>query len=190
MPRKLEFDRDAAIGAAADAFWEKGYAATSLDDLTDRLGIGRASLYNAFGDKRALLIEAIDSYVSDARASLNEALASNKPGKKAIADVLRNAVMVEGEGGRGCMCVTVGMELKGDDEQVRRVIVANIERMEDTFFALLKRGQGDGSVRKDVDPRASAQAVTALVIGIQAMKRIGVSAAVVKAAAEAQLELL
>jgi TetR/AcrR family transcriptional regulator, transcriptional repressor for nem operon len=190
MPRKLEFDRDAAVEAAAQTFWEKGYGATSLDDLTDRLGIGRASLYNAFGDKRALLLEAMNSYVSDARQSLNEALASHKPGKAALSDVLEGAASCEGQAAQGCMCVNVGVELHGEDEEIQRAIVANIERMEDTFFALIKRGQGDGSVRKDIDPRASARTVVTLVVGIHSMKRIGMAPAVLQAAVRAQLAML
>jgi TetR/AcrR family transcriptional regulator, transcriptional repressor for nem operon len=190
MPRKLEFDRDAAVEAAAETFWEKGYVATSLDDLTDRLGIGRASLYNAFGDKRALLLEALNVYVGDARASLNEALASNKPGKAALADVLEGVASCEGQAAQGCMCVNVGVELRGEDVEIQRAIAANIERMEDTFFSLIKRGQGDGSVRADIDPRASARAVAALVVGIHSMKRIGVAPAVMQAAARAQVALL
>jgi TetR/AcrR family transcriptional regulator, transcriptional repressor for nem operon len=190
MPRKLEFDRDAAIEAAAETFWEKGYGATSLDDLTERLGIGRASLYNAFGDKRALLLEALDAYVSDARQSLNEALASHKSGKAALADVLEGVTNCEGRSAQGCMCVNVGVELHGGDTDIQRAIVANIERMEDTFFSLIKRGQGDGSVRKDLDPRESARTVAALVVGIHSMKRIGVAPTVLKAAARAQLAML
>jgi TetR/AcrR family transcriptional regulator, transcriptional repressor for nem operon len=190
MPRKLEFDRDAAVEAAAEAFWEKGYGATSLDDLTDRLGIGRASLYNAFGDKRALLLEAMNAYLSDSTRQLNEALANHRPGKVALADALEAVASCEGRAAMGCMCVNVGVELHGQDEDIQRAIVANIERMEDTFFALIKRGQGDGSVRTDVDPRASARAVAALVVGIHSMKRIGVSPVVMQAAARAQVALL
>jgi TetR/AcrR family transcriptional regulator, transcriptional repressor for nem operon len=190
MPRKLEFDRDEAVAAAAETFWEKGYGATSLDDLTDRLGIGRASLYNAFGDKRTLLIEAMNSYVSEARQALNEALASNKPGKTALSDVLIGTSDCSGKAVQGCMCVNVGVELRGEDPEVQRAVVANIERMEDTFFALIKRGQSDGSVKAKVDAREAARAVSALVIGVQSMKRIGVAPSVIEAAVRAQIALL
>jgi TetR/AcrR family transcriptional regulator, transcriptional repressor for nem operon len=190
MPRQLEFDRSAAVQAAADTFWEKGYSATSLDDLTERLGIGRASLYNTFGDKRALLIEALDAYVAYSHQILNEALASNKSGKEALSDIVLGTADCSAQGSRGCMCVNIGAELQGEDPEIQKTIAANIARMEDTFFALLKRGQSDGSVRGDVLPRDIASTLTALVVGIHSMKRIGLSPVVIQAAAKAQLALL
>jgi TetR/AcrR family transcriptional regulator, transcriptional repressor for nem operon len=190
VPRKLEFDRDEAVAAAAETFWEKGYGATSLDDLTDRLGIGRASLYNAFGDKRQLLLESMNAYVNNARNSLNEALASTKPGRDAIAEVLQGACAYDGTSKQGCMCVNIGVELHGEDPEIQRAIVANIERMEDTFYALAKRGMADGSVKRLSDARDVARAITTFVVGIHSMKRIGVAQSVIAAAAHAQIALL
>jgi TetR/AcrR family transcriptional regulator, transcriptional repressor for nem operon len=190
MPRKLEFDRDEAVAAAAETFWEKGYGATSLDDLTDRLGIGRASLYNAFGDKRQLLIESMNSYVSNARAGLNEALASTKSGRDAISEVLEGVALDDFQSQRGCFCVNVGVELHGEDPEIQRAIVANIERMEDTFYALAKRGMADGSIRATADARVLAQAIATFVVGANSMKRIGVAPSVIEAAVRAQIALL
>ncbi|WP_155737462.1 TetR/AcrR family transcriptional regulator, partial [Agrobacterium tumefaciens] len=62
MARPREFDRDAALEKALRVFWSKGFAATSTDDLREAMGIGRQSLYGAFGDKRKLYLEALDAY--------------------------------------------------------------------------------------------------------------------------------
>lgn len=62
MARPREFDRDAALEKALRVFWAKGFAATSTDDLRVAMGIGRQSLYGAFGDKRTLYLEALDTY--------------------------------------------------------------------------------------------------------------------------------
>src|SRR5689334_10845246 len=62
MARPREFDRELALHCATRVFWAKGFASTSTDDLIEAMGIGRQSLYNAFGDKRALYLEALDSY--------------------------------------------------------------------------------------------------------------------------------
>jgi TetR/AcrR family transcriptional repressor of nem operon len=59
---KREFDRELALEYATRVFWAKGFAATSTDDLIEAMGIGRQGLYNAFGDKRALYLEALRSY--------------------------------------------------------------------------------------------------------------------------------
>ncbi len=61
--RPRGFDRDAALEAAMFLFWRKGFAATSMNDLCDAMGIGSPSLYAAFGSKEALYLEAIAHYV-------------------------------------------------------------------------------------------------------------------------------
>ena len=62
MVRPREFDRDAALDRAMQVFWAKGFAATSTEDLVAAMGIGRQSLYNAFGDKRRLYLESLEAY--------------------------------------------------------------------------------------------------------------------------------
>ncbi len=66
MPRPREFDEGAVVAAARDEFWTRGYAATSVDDLTTVTGLGKGSLYGAFGDKHGLFVRALDDYVTSA----------------------------------------------------------------------------------------------------------------------------
>jgi AcrR family transcriptional regulator len=61
--RPREFDRDAALEAAMLVFWRKGFAATSMNDLCDAMGVRSPSLYAAFGSKETLYLEAIEHYV-------------------------------------------------------------------------------------------------------------------------------
>jgi len=61
--RPREFDRDAALDAAMLLFWRKGFAATSMHDLCDVMGVRSPSLYAAFGSKEALYLEAVERYV-------------------------------------------------------------------------------------------------------------------------------
>ncbi|MFC7740644.1 TetR/AcrR family transcriptional regulator [Nocardiopsis composta] len=60
--RPRAFDRDAALAAAVRLFWERGYEAVSLSDLTAAMGIRTGSLYAAFGDKKKLFTEAVQAY--------------------------------------------------------------------------------------------------------------------------------
>ena len=62
MARQKEFDREEALDRAMAAFWSKGYAATSIEDLVAHMGIQRGSLYGTFGDKRRLFLAALDRY--------------------------------------------------------------------------------------------------------------------------------
>ncbi|MEA2965178.1 MAG: TetR/AcrR family transcriptional regulator, transcriptional repressor for nem operon, partial [Alphaproteobacteria bacterium] len=59
MARPREFDRDEALERAMSVFWSKGFAATSTSDLVEAMQIGRQSMYDSFGDKRALYLEAL-----------------------------------------------------------------------------------------------------------------------------------
>ena len=63
MPRPREFDESDVVAAARDEFWSRGYAATSVDDLTAVTGLGKGSLYGAFGDKHGLFLRALDDYI-------------------------------------------------------------------------------------------------------------------------------
>ena len=62
MARPREFDRDGAVERAMSVFWRKGYAATSTDDLLRAMNIGRQSMYDTFGDKHRLYLEALEKY--------------------------------------------------------------------------------------------------------------------------------
>ena len=62
MPRAKCFDRNDALEKAMKAFWSRGYEATSMQDLVDCMGINRGSLYNTFGGKHELFLEALDHY--------------------------------------------------------------------------------------------------------------------------------
>jgi TetR/AcrR family transcriptional regulator, transcriptional repressor for nem operon len=174
MARTLEFNREAVVAAAADSFREKGYGATSLDDLTGHLGIGRASLYNTFGDKRGLFIEALSAYINEA----------------ALAEFLERNADCQGQAGYGCLAINVGFELNGADSQIGQAVVSSLERIEDTVMTLIRRGQSDGSVRESVNADEAARAITALIVGMHGMKRIGVAPSVVLGAARAQLAML
>ena len=66
MPRPRKFDETDVVAAARDEFWSRGYAATSVDDLTSATGLGKGSLYGAFGDKHGLFLRALDDYIGTA----------------------------------------------------------------------------------------------------------------------------
>src|SRR5215475_15343375 len=82
--RPRAFDPDAALARAVDAFWDAGFAATSLDDLSVATGMNRPSLYGAFGDKQALYRKALDQYRAMGEEALAQALARDVPLDEAL----------------------------------------------------------------------------------------------------------
>ncbi|MDF2694591.1 MAG: Transcriptional regulatory protein [Labilithrix sp.] len=106
MARQKEFDRDDALGRALQVFWDKGYEATSTDDLLKAMGIGRQSMYDTFGDKHRLFIEALERYNAESSAALAERLSAGESPLTALESALF-AIADESAASRarGCMGV-------------------------------------------------------------------------------------
>jgi AcrR family transcriptional regulator len=106
MGRPREFDREAALEAALQVFWRKGYLATSMNDLCDAMGIRSPSLYAAFGSKEDLYIEAVHRYSAAADRLIWDHIADGPTGREGMRKVLLAAAEVlSGAAGNpsGCM---------------------------------------------------------------------------------------
>src|SRR5690349_21698419 len=122
MARPKDFNRDEVLKRAMLVFWEKGYEATSTEDLLRAMGIGRQSMYDTFGDKRRLYLEALERYQAESGASLIERLQAGESPLLAIEQTLL-AVASESpaERARGCMYVSSIVELATKDPEVASI---------------------------------------------------------------------
>lgn len=91
MARTKEFDPDAALQSALELFWRRGYEATSMADLVEHLGIGRASIYATFGNKHELYLKALDRYGESRDPALLDALSKPGPALPAVRAVVRGS---------------------------------------------------------------------------------------------------
>ena len=112
--RPRGFDMDVALRVALSVFWRHGYAATSLDDLTDAMGLSRSSFYAAFGSKHDVLLAAVTSYADGVFAELEEIAASGRSPTVALRAVLDTMARPSG-GSEGCLLVNSVTELAPDD---------------------------------------------------------------------------
>jgi TetR/AcrR family transcriptional repressor of nem operon len=170
VPRIREFDTDAAERAAMELFWEQGYEATSVDDLVARLGIGRGSLYAAFGSKHALYLKALDRYrceqMGGALAALDDPAAPLKP-------TLRRffAALVEDSLGepprRGCFMVNATTERAACDAAVAARVRENATALEQTLERAVRGAQARGEVPSDKNARALARFLVMAVQGLR-----------------------
>lgn len=100
MARLREFDKEKALEAAMELFWEKGFEATSLTDLTSRMGIQRPSLYAAFGDKTELFEAALRKYMGSHASYVRTRLQKHATVKEAFRSYFESLVEAEYQGGR------------------------------------------------------------------------------------------
>lgn len=153
------------------AFWARGYKATSLEDLCQATGLSRSSLYAAFGGKRSLLHRALARYEENAVVRINAALAKPLPVREAIAGFIDELIdrIVAGPGRAGCFIGNCAAELAGDRPTAARVR-QSLARVEDAFREGLARGLSRGEIAAGADVDSLARF---LVSGIQGLRLVG-----------------
>ncbi|MDL4821453.1 TetR/AcrR family transcriptional regulator [Actinomadura opuntiae] len=174
MARPKQFDPEVAVGQAMDVFWRKGYAATTPQDLVDALGIGKGSLYNAFGSKHGLYERALRRYRDTQTAELVEML--DQPGsvKERLGKTLRALVEMDlaDPDRRGCMAVNAAAELAGVDEEAAAHVRRMLDRAEGAFRALIEEGQRSGEIDPGRDAAALGSLLMNTLVGMRVVARV------------------
>ncbi|MGG4204835.1 TetR/AcrR family transcriptional regulator [Paenibacillus jamilae] len=173
MVRPREFDEDQALNAAMQIFWEKGFEATSLSDLTSKMGIQRPSIYAAFGDKKQLFEAALRKYTQSHAAYVRSRLQSNSSVKEAFYNFFGGIVAEEYEDGpnRGCFCINTMVELAPHDERFEILTREHQMYLSAVFQETLERGIRSGELEASMDARARAHTMVSLLIGITVMMK-------------------
>jgi TetR/AcrR family transcriptional repressor of nem operon len=173
MARSKEFDEEHALASAMDLFWRQGYENTSLEDLMQEMGIARQSLYDTFGDKRALYLKAMAFYRERTNSSLCETLTSAPSVKEGVTRILLGLVAESREQhARGCLLLSANMERAVDDEEIATFLTDNQAEVESIFTEALRRGQRGGELRTGADAGALARFFVATIQGMRAMARL------------------
>lgn len=190
MPRTKEFEPGEALDAAMQLFWRKGYAATSLRDLLDGMGIGYGSLYNTFGDKHALFLASLDRFRELRTSWIDEVLEDS--GLSGIEEVFRRTVdgLVGFEPRRGCLLANTAVELGPHDAEVAAKISRYVRHTEAVFERAVIRAQEAGEIPVDRDPRALARFLVNALHGLRVLARVGTDRAVLEDAVRVALDVL
>jgi TetR/AcrR family transcriptional regulator, transcriptional repressor for nem operon len=171
MARPKEFDPGAAMREAMEAFWERGYHATSVSDLLSEMKLNRGSLYGTFGDKKHLFLATLAEYEKQSREMMRQTLEQPGPARRAIEQWAMDAAkMCAGESGlRGCLGVKAAMEMAPQDKDVAEW-VRSITRARDQLLAkAVRRGQQAGEINVKLDPRVVARALNASLAGLKVL---------------------
>lgn len=175
--RPRSFDREAALEQALRTFWEHGYDGTSVADLTRAMGIGPPSLYAAFGDKRTLFEEVVESYVTRYGVFLRHALDEEPTARAAMARILREAADEYTRPGRppGCMVISITGNSAESSEAAASLLRAKRARNTEMFTERIRAGIAAGELPADTDAAALARLVSAVMQGMSQQARDGAS---------------
>ena len=168
LGRPRGFDAEAALRVAVDVFWQQGYEATSLEALSDAMGLSRSSFYACFGSKHALLMAAVRRYADDRYASLTERVAACSDPREATRAMLAVIADVDG-GSRGCLFVNAVAELAPGDDELVAFAQSHTARVGALMTATLCRL---GCAESEASERAGA--LLALVMGVTTLRKTGV----------------
>jgi AcrR family transcriptional regulator len=177
MVRPKEFDRDAAVERAMSVFWSKGYAATSTDDLLQAMQIGRQSMYDTFGDKRRLYVEALKRYQQESVAGHIKRLrsvASPLAGIEALVVGVISSDRTTRE--KGCMGVGAICEFGTADPELADLRVKSGNMLHKALSERLRDAQAVGEIAETVDIERAARFVETTMFGLQVAAKAGESA--------------
>lgn len=171
MPRPRAFDEATALDAAIHRFWADGFAATSMRDLGDAMGLGQASVYNAFGDKRALFAQCLDHYLDTTMSVRIRRLETSLPPRQAIETFLMEIVERSLETRLGCLLANAAVEVAPHDAGIAEVVAERMRELEAFFRRCLLAGHQDGSIRRGIDPDDTARLLLTTVMGLRVLAR-------------------
>ena len=172
MARPREFDEAAVLDAAVACFWGRGFSATSVRDLAGEMGLAGASLYNAFGDKRALFRRALETYVEQGIGARIARLADLPP-RAALegffAEVVEKSLTDADR--RGCMLINAAAEITSDDPELRTAVADVLSWIEAYFRSQAAAAQAEGTISAHLSAEDVARLLLCSLIGLRVLAR-------------------
>jgi TetR/AcrR family transcriptional regulator, transcriptional repressor for nem operon len=173
MARPREFTEAVVLEAAIDCFWQRGYEATSVRDLSVKMGISAPSLYNAYGDKRKLYVRALEYYLDRTARALVERLEGSLPPKQAVRSFIEEIIddSVSDPKRRGCFLVNSALEVAPHDRKLRAFITSRFAEIEAFFRRSIEAAQSQGQVPKERSARDLARLLLGVLLAIRVLAR-------------------
>ncbi|GAB3601615.1 TetR/AcrR family transcriptional regulator [Microbacterium tumbae] len=179
MARPRKFDEHSTVQTARDVFRRRGYAATSISDLSEATGLGKGSIYNAFGDKETLYRRAFDDYcrasISTSDAILDDADAGIEAAFAYVHQVVEDTVADEEH--IGCMIAKVTTERVPEAPAVLEEASETLRHMESLLGDGIRQGQAVDQIDHALDPDELALLLLCITRGIDALGKAGYTAA-------------
>ena len=192
MARLKEFDETRALDAAVDCFWQRGYGATSVRDLADAMGIGGPSLYNAFGDKRALFSRSLERYANRSMRERIARLEARHQPKQAIRAFIAEIIdrSLKDPDRRGCLLINSALDVAPHDAEIGAVLAGYLDEIRAFFRRNLEAARRSGQLARTLDPEQVSGHLLGVVAGIRVLARTGAKRGVLEDVARPALALL
>ncbi len=155
MPRTKQFNEEEVLNKAMELFWEKGFHATSIQDLVSHLGINRASLYDTYGGKEELFNRAFESYRNSSGDLVKSILASESSVKTGFEKLFTFAMdeAENDEARKGCFVVNTTTELIPGGGAISSILSKNLENVSQLFASHIQKGIDQGEIDASKNPR-------------------------------------
>jgi TetR/AcrR family transcriptional repressor of nem operon len=174
MARQKEFNQTRVVEQAMHLFWEKGYEGTSIEELAQCTGLGRGSLYNAFGDKHTLYMEALTRYQSIVRERFAILREEGVPFREALDRFFRVNIddALSHPAHRGCFMVNASLDIAPADQEIKSKVQLAFHEVEEAFYRLLIKAQASGELDWRSDPHQLARYLLNAHLGIRVLARV------------------
>ena len=151
MARNKEFDPAEKLEKARNLFWQKGYNATSMQDLVDTMGLNRGSIYDTYGDKHSLYLECLKSYVNASVCNCNTLIGESTSPMQAIEDIIDATVESAISNNKSCMAVKSTFEMAACDADVKDLAKGSCVQTSALFEGLIRKAQKTGDIKPNLD---------------------------------------
>jgi len=172
MPWETQFDKEKTLEKALHVFWEYGYNATSMRDLTKRMGINSGSIYSTFGNKRALFLSALRHYnqISVNRLKQYQQLESSKQAIISFFEHIRD-MNLKGNDAHGCFIVNTTLEMAPHDQEMNDVVTKGQNILREFFKKLIIKGQATGEISSNINAVDTSELLLGLLVGLRVLTR-------------------
>jgi AcrR family transcriptional regulator len=193
MARPRSFDEGEVLRTARDQFWSAGYAATRVDDIAAATGLGKGSLYGAFGDKHQLFLRTFEDHCTGLVEAVRRALEG--PDDRAYERLCAHVVAVANATAsdvclRGCLLAKGTAELSGQDPAVAATARQTFAAIQELLASCIAGAQRAGDLTQDIDPIQLAALLLAVLRGIEALGKGGSNPDSLRAIADTALAVL
>lgn len=192
MPRTKQFCEEETLKKAVELFWEKGFHATSMQDLVSHLGINRASLYDTYGGKEELFDKAFAHYRKSAGGWLEE-LFENEPSIKLGFKRLFETAIDEAVGDscrKGCFVVNTTTELVPGNTKIENILLEHKDYIEKLFSGYVQKGMDKGEVTSSKTAEELGLMLYTLYNGIRVISKVDTNKEKLQKVVKAGLSIL